>query len=85
MKIEKLGAFLDWASFSMGAGSYILLTLGAAVVGGAAGAALRAGTLFITCNRCCNRSWSGLSFLLGSYAMGVGDTTNAQLKDQEIP
>ena len=78
---NKLGAFLDWASFSMGAGAATVLPLlGAAVVGGAAGAALGAGTLFTMPVTGAAIGVGGLSFLLGSYAMGVGDATNAQLE-----
>ena len=78
---NKLGAFLDWASFNMGAGAATMLPLiGAAVVGGAVGAAVGAGTLFSMPITGTAIGLGGLSFLLGSYAMGVGEATNAQLE-----
>ena len=76
---NKLGAFLDWASFNMGVGAATMLPLiGAGVVGGGVGVAIGAPTLFTIGTS--QIGLGGLSFLLGSYAMGVGEATNAQLE-----
>ena len=78
---NKLGSFLDWAAFNMGVGAATMLPLiGAAVVGGGVGAAVGAGTLFTMPITGSAIGLGGLSFLLGSYAMGVGEATNAQLE-----
>ena len=75
---NKLGAFLDWASFNMGVGVATMVPLiGAAVVGGIAGGGATLLTVPITGAKI---GLGGLSFLLGSYGMGVGEATNAQLE-----